>query len=407
MHTRFKLQFTLLFCLLSPALTPTTASADDPLHQLINDRLGLMREVAAYKWHEQRAIEDLARENLVINAAVTSGLQHGLTIESSAAFFQAQITAAKDIQQCWFDRWQSGHPASTFRDLNDAVRPQLISLGSQITARLGASNNKQPGDDFPVECLSEESKQQLQLALESIRFYPNRLTQIQKSKRLRIGTTGDYRPFSLTASFSSEDINYTGIDIDMARDLAKSLGVEPEFVLTSWPTLSEDLIEGRYDIAMSGVSITGSRENIGYFSIAYQVGGKSPITLCEHSKSFNALQKIDQPGVRIIVNPGGTNERFIDNNIQAATKILHDDNRTIFKRITSGHADVMITDLIEVQLQSSLNPQLCSSMDTTLTYQEKGYWMPKDDALQEAVNRWLMQSKKEGLVEAVFQKHLH
>ena len=103
---------------------------------------------------------------------------------------------------------------------------------------------------------------------------------------------------------------------------------------------------------------------------------------------FDALEKIDMPGVRLIVNPGGTNERYLDASIKRATKVLHDDNRTIFEAIVAGKADLMITDSIEVKLQSRRNQHLCPAMPgQLLTTQKKGYLMPQDNALKGPVSR--------------------
>ena len=105
-------------------------------------------------------------------------------------------------------------------------------------------------------------------------------------------------------------MSLAGIDIDLARDLAaprcrwnfSSSG-------PAGPRLSEDLLAGEYDVAMSGVSRTLDRARIGHLSLPYYIGGKMPIARCEDQSRFGSLADIDQPGVRVIVNPGGTNER--------------------------------------------------------------------------------------------------
>ena len=203
-------------------------------------------------------------------------------------------------------------------------------------------------------------------------------------------------------------MSFTGIDIDLALNLAESLNVELIFIKTSWPTLMNDLAAGLFDIAMSGVSIIPARQQHAYFSAPYHVGGKSPITLCSRVDEFSSIEEIDQPSVRAIVNPGGTNERFIDAKLRRAKKILHQDNRTIFNEIINGNADLMITDSIEVRLQTNLHPELCESMPgKTLTYQEKGYMMPKDPALRLAVNQWLQEASSQKILKRTFEQHLN
>jgi cyclohexadienyl dehydratase len=391
-------------------LPPPTLHADGALYRLINERLSLMEQVAAYKWINEQPIAVPERETLVISNAVRDGLQYGITTDSSSAFFSAQIVAAKIIQQCWFDRWEEDKPPETAEDLAGVVRPKLISLGREIVSRLAKNTNDEKlfnrlfSKNLPVECLSDGALQKVFEALKNVTTYPDLRTQIMTSGMLRVGTTGDYAPFS----YSADDMSFTGIDIDLALNLAESLNVELIFIKTSWPTLMNDLAAGLFDIAMSGVSIIPARQQHAYFSAPYHLGGKSPITLCSRVAEFSSIEEIDQPSVSAIVNPGGTNERFIDAKLRRAKKILHQDNRTIFNEIINGNADLMITDSIEVRLQTNLHPELCESMPgKTLTYQEKGYMMPKDPALRLAVNQWLQEANSQKILKRTFEQHLN
>src|SRR4051812_7932567 len=71
------------------------------------------------------------------------------------------------------------------------------------------------------------------------------LQSIRQAGVLRIGTTGDYKPFS----YQGADGTLTGADIQMGKDLAAKLGVKPDFVMTSWKTLLDDFKAGKFDIA--------------------------------------------------------------------------------------------------------------------------------------------------------------
>ena len=111
--------------------------------------------------------------------------------------------------------------------------------------------------------------------------------------------------------------------------------------------------------------------------------------------------------MKIVVNPGGTNEKFIDNNIRRAKKIIVEDNRDIFRYIVEEMADLMITDKIEVDFQSARHPELCGlATDTTFTYQEKGYMIPREPELLAAINSWLEQAQQSGSLQAAFDRHL-
>ncbi len=400
--TNFSFPVLALVTLLTVAPMPVQASE---LYSAINERLSLMQDVAAHKWLNEMPIEALDREALVIEKAVLSGLEQGITVAGSRRFFVAQIEAAKEIQRCWFKRWQKLPPPEGAPDLIAVTRPRLLELGDNINQLLAKQEHDE--DQFRAEiktdCLSETFLEDIATALSQIQIYPDRLTQITDSGLLRVGTTGDYSPFS----FARDNEELSGIDIELARSLAIHMDVELMFVPTSWPTLMEDLAQGKYDIAMSGVSRIPAREKQAYFSHAYHVGGKTPISRCTDAERLSSLKAINQPEVRIIVNPGGTNERFLDANINRARKVLHQDNRTIFDQLVLGVADVMITDLIEAQLQSRHYQELCMTMPgQTLSYQDKGYMMPKDPGLLAEVNQWLKETEDSGRLSEIFNSHL-
>ena len=384
-------------------LAATVASADAV--DLAEARLALMRDVAAYKFVHNRPIVDLAREARVIEAAESAGLMHGLVVDDVRALFSAQIEAAKVVQRYWFDRWSAGDGPNDAPDLVADLRPQLIELGEATLSAVARSGCCAEGATIDVAGLDQGAALEVLRALAAIEAYPNRLTQVLDSGVLRVGTTGDYLPFSFRADADGE---YVGADIDLARDLADSLAVDVVFVRTTWPNLLRDLAAGHFDVAMSGVSRTLPRQRSAFFTRAYHVGGKTPIARCKDAKRYRSVDRINHPDVRVVVNPGGTNERFVDNRLPDATKRLHDDNRTIFDRIIAGDADVMVTDRIEVTLQSARHEgELCSTTADNFTYQEKAYLLPQDPAWHAYADAWLTERLRDGTVAAALARHTH
>lgn len=213
------------------------------------------------------------------------------------------------------------------------------------------------------------------------------LDRLQSGAPLRVCTTGDYRPYS----YAKSDGTYEGIDIDLTHSLARSLGTKVDWVRTSWPTLMSDFTAGKCDMAVGGVSVTLERQKKASFSTAYMVDGKTPITRCEDAARFQTLAEIDRPEVRVIVNPGGTNERYARSHLKQAQLSVYPDNVTIFQQLVDRKADVMITDASETLLQHKLHPQLCSvHPDQPFQYGEKALLLPRDDAPFRAyVDQWL------------------
>ena len=90
-----------------------------------------------------------------------------------------------------------------------------------------------------------------------------KLETILSSETLRVGTTGDFMPFSYRSDGSD---SLHGVDIAFARALASAMGVNVEFVQTTWPRLTDDLLDDKFDIGMSGITITPERLKVAFFS---------------------------------------------------------------------------------------------------------------------------------------------
>ena len=231
----------------------------------------------------------------------------------------------------------------------------------------------------------------------------SRLDAVMASGVLRACTTGDYAPYSLARPGGA----YEGIDIELMQSLAKSLGVKVQFVKTSWPTLLADF-GSRCDIAVGGVSTSLERQKHAAFSQPYLVDGKTPITRCDAVSQYQTIEDIDRPSVRVIVNPGGTNEKFARQYLPHAALTVYPDNVTIFGQIAQGKADVMVTDASETLLQHKLNPALCPvNPDKPLQYGEKAFMLPRGDVVfQQYVDQWLHLARSSGEFQKIVDSWL-
>jgi cyclohexadienyl dehydratase len=230
------------------------------------------------------------------------------------------------------------------------------------------------------------------------------LDTVMKTGVLRACTPGDYKPFS----FLKPDGSYEGIDIDLANSLATAIGAKLELVKTSWANLVPDFAAGKCDIAIGGISVTTERQKRVFFSSAYMVNGKTPIVRCDDVKKFQTVADIDKAGVRVVANPGGSNERFAKANFKTATLTIHPENLTIFDEILAKRADVFVTEAAEALTQQKLKPGLCAvNPDKPLQYGEMAYMLPRNDAVMKSfVDQWLHLSRASGEYQKTVDKWL-
>ncbi len=215
------------------------------------------------------------------------------------------------------------------------------------------------------------------------------LGSIQEQGELRVGTTGDYPPFSHLV-----DGHYEGYDIELASLIAKELGVEVHFVPTTWKTLVDDQVAGRFDLAVGGITRTDERAaRVGFTQPTFTIG-KCP--LMRRGASFRTLQDVDRPGVRVAVNPGGTNERFAREHFQRATLVPVADNLAIPAMIASGEADLLVTDNLEAERASRLDERLACGTELW-THETLGLMAPRDDQnWLDWLDRFLSQKEADG-----------
>ncbi len=230
--------------------------------------------------------------------------------------------------------------------------------------------------------------------------------EIAERKVLRVGTAGDYQPMSYLDPVSG---TYVGFDAELAEDLAAALGVELEYVKTSWPTLMEDTLAGKFDLAICGITITEARKEQALMSNGYFGNGKTVLCRAEDADKYTSLEAINRPEVRVMENPGGLNEKFARENLPDASITIHNVNQEIPGLIASGEADVMITEIMEAGYYVSQDDRLAAPLIfEPFTHGQLGVLMPKgSEELLAYVNSFLEAEKLSGRIESLGEQYIY
>ena len=232
-----------------------------------------------------------------------------------------------------------------------------------------------------------------------------KVAEIVERGKILVGTTGDYRPLS----FREADGTYWGFGIEVAQEIARNLGVEIEFVKTSWPTLTTDVLAEpqTFDMAIGGITITDARREKMLMSEGYLANGKTILCRASEADRFRSLADIDKPEVRVMVNPGGLNEKFANENLTHATIIVHQKNEEIPMLIAEGGADLMITEITEAPYYVQADTRLAAPLlNAPFTHGQIGVLMKKgqEDLLQ-MVNNKIQEMKADGSLRRLHEKY--
>ena len=204
-----------------------------------------------------------------------------------------------------------------------------------------------------------------------------RLDRVTETKVLRVGTPADYRPFAM-----KEEGKLVGHDIELVEAMAKTAGWKVEYVITPWKDLKAGIKGNKFDVAVGGITQTLARAGYAAFLPGYAPFGKVALVNKKNKDRFTTPESLNDPSVRVIKNPGGTNEQYVLEHLKKAQVTTHEKNYEIPVMIAKDQGDVMITETAEAKLYVKRYPELHAAfLDKPLTpVSEMGFMMPTDDA---------------------------
>lgn len=211
---------------------------------------------------------------------------------------------------------------------------------------------------------------------------------------LLVGSTFDYPPLNYI-----ESGNYQGHDIKIIEEFAKDNNYKIQFVKTTWPTLTDDLLKNKFYVAIGGISYNEQRKSLFLLSDPIGYFRKVAVIRCNDSDKFDTESKINRPGIRIVENIGGTNQKFAEDLFGRANIIIVQNNQLPFSILSSESADVMFTDNIEAEYVHKNNPKLCvAKLDQTFPSTNKVVLFKKTHSGKDAYlkfNKWWPTHKKD------------
>jgi cyclohexadienyl dehydratase len=210
----------------------------------------------------------------------------------------------------------------------------------------------------------------------------------QPERVLRVGTSGDYAPFSLDAGSGPE-----GFDIEVARRFAADQELQLEFVSFRWPELLEGLAAKRFDVAMSGVTVRPERSVVGRFSVPVATSGA--LALVHTDSPYLSADDLRLPGVRLAVNAGGHLENIARTRFPRATILAIPDNRAVLAALLDHKVAAVVTDDLEQNHWREQAPGLRAL--GPLSRDRKGYlWGIENAELAQALDAWMLARERDG-----------
>ena len=223
----------------------------------------------------------------------------------------------------------------------------------------------------------------------------SRLLRVQETNTLRVGTTGDFVPMSYRDPASNE---FRGHQIDAANELAKELGVKVEFVLTDWKTIMSAIQSDKFDIAMTGTSMSVARAKSAGFSIPWGRNAFFPLVQKKNAARFKDWEDLNNPKVTAGFNLGTTMEQFVQSTLPKSTARRVESPARDWQELLAGRVDFVVASLIEGAALTKQHPDLqLILMDKPRNSIPMAFLLPIDDQQWiNFVNNWVTIKRQNG-----------
>jgi ABC-type amino acid transport substrate-binding protein len=214
-----------------------------------------------------------------------------------------------------------------------------------------------------------------------------------------VGTSTGFPPFDVINTSTGQP---DGFDMDIAREIASSLGVSIRFQDLDFNVLVGSVKTGTIDMAVAGMTITPTRNLSISFSNSYWKADQAILVQASNNDIHNVS---DLTGKKIAVNTGTTGDFWVADNL-VATGLVSQNDVTSFGfaadavlDLTSGRVDAVVIDKPVADAYAQKAPSQLKVVFTIVTDEHYGIAMKKDSNLVSYVNGVLADMQASGKLD--------
>ncbi|MGO8868212.1 MAG: substrate-binding periplasmic protein [Alphaproteobacteria bacterium] len=181
------------------------------------------------------------------------------------------------------------------------------------------------------------------------------MDRILRDKKLRIG----FIPSPPGTIKDPKTGEITGYYVDGMRLVAKMIGVEPEFIETTWANFAAGLNSDQFDVSIAGTFATIQRAGAVEFTKPISYLGYSAVVKKGDTR-FKTPADLNNPDIKIALVQGGASVEYANENWPKAQKVLlATGNLTApFIEVSTGRADVGVEDAWQAHRYAAVHPEV-------------------------------------------------
>ncbi|HEY7819519.1 MAG TPA: transporter substrate-binding domain-containing protein [Vicinamibacteria bacterium] len=223
------------------------------------------------------------------------------------------------------------------------------------------------------------------------------LRRIVDTGRIRVGMSGDQAPFNV----KSKTGELIGLEVDLVKMMAQSMGVNVEYVTKPFPELLPALKKGDVDIVMSGIAITAERGLDAVFVGPYMMSGKSILTNDPVLAQATRTEDINQQNLTLAALRNSTSQVFARRRLPLAKHVPVESYEEAIQMILQDKVDALVADRPACELAILRHPdQNLSTLSAPFTIEPIGIAVSANElSLQSLLDNYIEAFRESGLIE--------
>ena len=228
------------------------------------------------------------------------------------------------------------------------------------------------------------------------------LQQVKDAGVVKVGVMGTYQPYN----FLNENKEMDGFDVDIAKEIAKGLGVKVEFVSQEFSGMIAGLKAHKFDMVVSQMTITDERKKEMLFSDPY-ITNQVKVIVSEANTDIQSVN--DFPGKKIGVGLGTNDETYLRTVLMPEVGDFeirtYDDVITSLKDLDAGRIDATINNMYALKPVIEANGFKIKAVGDAIKSDQAGIAVNKgNEAFITEVNTILAKMKADGTYRDIFVK---
>ncbi|MHA6572836.1 transporter substrate-binding domain-containing protein [Pseudomonas yamanorum] len=219
---------------------------------------------------------------------------------------------------------------------------------------------------------------------------------------LKVGTNPTYVPFEMT----DKKGRIVGFEIDLLREMSKALGVKLELVSVPYTDLIPGLLDSRFDLIGSGMTVTQERNLTLNFSDSFIIVGQTVLLHPQWANQVQSIEDLDEAGYRIVAAEGTTGEAAAKRFLGAAQLRSFPTPEEGVRQVVEGKADAFVHDA-PYNLIAITKPQNSAllALEQPFTYEPLAFGVKKGDYDSlNWINHFLNQVAQDGTYDRLHDK---